>query len=58
MWYNQFFDSNLAKIIIQTSIEYVVKIESENLNKVQTNEYRSSINLAWESYLQTVFPGA
>ena len=55
MWYNQFFDSNLAKIIIQTSIEYLVKIESKNLNKVQTDDYRSNINLAWNLICKRFF---
>ena len=31
-WYNEFFDSNLAKIIIDTSIEYISKLE-ENISE-------------------------
>ena len=47
-WYHQFFESNLAKIIIDTSIEYVSKLEE----KIGKQDLESSWNLICKRYYE------
>ncbi|DAC18257.1 MAG TPA: hypothetical protein D7I06_02000, partial [Candidatus Poseidoniales archaeon] len=46
-WYNEFFDSNLAKIIVDTSIEYISKLE-ENVSK-------QALESSWELICKRYF---